>query len=414
MQVQKNEYQKQLTRELYIFTTIGMVAGSVYGLYYGIFLYRNSFDLKVLVIDTLLVAISSWVGYICGVFYIHKSGYLKALRLSFFLLFVVSLITLLVIPAIRTVYPLLSIMRGIPLGIGAAVIDTFLLKEFASASRSRFFNINLSIEFIIAVVLPVIIGGIITYLDGYRLTFMLAALVYLAALLVPIHYNKRPKSLTSLSDELHMIKKKGIKEFNLNTAVTAGADELNVLLIAIVPFLLLKSEFKVGVVTSAVAIFAAITAFLARDLSYGRQIRLGYFGNSGRLVSNFLLAIVWTPWAVIFQGLVNKGLAAFNDPVFRRLRLSSAEGVLGTDLNKEALELNLVTATMSLIGQIIALSTFLVILSLSNETQILALRYLLVAYGVWKVINYIWVLNMKRRFSRFGSKIEKADQVPAV
>jgi hypothetical protein len=394
----KISFKKAISRELYVFSTIGLVAGSVFGLYYGIFLYKNTLDIKILVIDTLLVAIAGWVGYVLGILLIHNAGYLRTLKFSFMMLAAASLLTLVLIESIRTVYPLISIARGVPLGISAAVLDTFLLKEMNPHNRGRFFNINLSIEFISAVIMPLLIGAIITYAGGYKATFLLSALLYLLASLAPLKYNKRPKSQISVHDEIKMLTRRGIKEFNFNTLLTTGMDELNVLLIAIVPFLLLKTEFKVGIVTSMVAVIAAITALISRNYHYKRQIKLGYLGNTGRLISNTLLAIFWSPVALVFQSLVNKGLAAFNDPVFRKLRLSSAEEVLGSDLNKEALELNLVTATMTLIGQSMAMMIFLVILSLSADNQISTLRYLLVVYGVWKILNYLWVLNMRRRF----------------
>jgi len=409
----KKENSQALTKELYIFTTLGLIAGTIFGLYYGIFLYRNSLDIKVLVIDTLLVSISGWMGYIIGVFYIHKSGYLKTLKLSFLLLFLSCLLTLYLIRSIRTTYPLISIARGVPLGIGLAVFDTFLLKEFISKSRGKFFSINLSIEFATAVLVPFALGAVILYAGGYKTTFLLAALVYLAAFFVPVRYNKRPHSDTKLSDELKLLKQKGIKEFNINTVMTSGMDELNVLLFAIVPFLLLGNEVKVGSLISLVAIVAGLTAFLSRNFRYKRQIKLGYVGNIGRLLSNTLLSVSWTPFAVVVQTLANKSLAAFNDPIFRKLRLNAAEEALGAELNKEALEFNLISATMTLLGQVMALGVFLLILSLPNENQITALRYLLTIYGFWKLINYIWVINMRRRFRLMGKETARPVTVQA-
>lgn len=389
----------EISRELYLFTVVSMLGGAVYGLYYGIFLYRNSLDLKVLVIDSLLVALSGWIGYMVGTFWIHRSGYLKAMRLSFILLFLTSVLTLLLIDSIRTIYPLLSVMRGLPGGIYASIIDVFLLKELSSLKRGRYLNLNLSMEFTIAIIIPVLIGLIIKF-SGYRAVFLLAGLVYLAALFLPINYNKRPHSRVGLEDELHLMKLPGIKEFNFNTALTNGADQLNILLIAIVPFLIFRDELKVGSFTSVVAIVAAAVSFWFRNRRYDTQIRWGYFGNFGRLLSNFGLSIFWNPVALVFQGMINKSMSPLNDPVFRRLRVDNATKILGDELSSEALQMDMINATMAFIGECGALAIFLVILSFDSGHQILALRALLVVYGLWKIANYFWVLDMRRRLSR--------------
>lgn len=171
------------------------------------------------------------------------------------------------------------------------------------------------------------------------------------------------------------------------------------LLITIVPFLLLQSEFKVGAFTSIIALFAALVSYAFRKVKLANQLRLGYAGGVGRLFSNIILAVFWTTPALVIQGLLNKVLAVFNDPIFKSVHINNAEYILGPDVNKEALELNLVDNTMALIGNTIAMITFLAILSLGVSNQIAALRYLLVAYGVWKIANYIWNLSMRRRFA---------------
>lgn len=386
-----------IARELYIFSFINLLGGSAYGMYYGIFLYRQSFDIRVLVIDSLLVSIATWAGYLLGTAWIHKHGYKLALRASFLLMLAVSIVTLLLMNHIRELYPLLSLARGLPGGLYAAVTDIFLLQELSAAKRSKYLNLNLSIQFIVTVMLPFLLGGIIKFASGYTDVFLLAAAIYLVALCLPVSERRNTSKTFNIRGELKVLRKPGIREFSINNALASGADQLNALLLGIVPFLLFKSELKVGSFTSFIAIAAAVISLIANRTNFGQQIKLGFVGNSGRFVSNLILCLSWTPWALMVQGMINKAMSPLNDPIAQKLQLDNASAILGRELHDKALALNLVSATVSLIGKSSALAAFLLILSINQAGEITILRYLLVTYALWKIVNYIWIVGMQRR-----------------
>jgi hypothetical protein len=376
------------------------LGGTAYGLYYGIFLYRHSTDLRILAIDSLLVALATWIGYFAGTFAIRRSGYALTIRTTFVLSAAVALVTLLIMNRVQTFYPALALGRGIPAGMFTAVIDIFLLQELSAAKRGQYLSINLSAEFIVTVFLPFLIGGLIKLTHGYESVFLLAAVIYAVGIFLPIHKQRRPQTELHIRDELAVLKKPGVKEFNINNALTSGADQLNGLLLAIVPFLLFKSELSVGSFTSFIALFAAIVSLLTQRTKLGHQVRLGYLGNVGRLLSNVMLCISWTPWALMIQGMVNKAMSPLNDPIFQKIRIENASAILGKELADKALALNMVTATVSFLGRAVALLVFLLVLSLNHAGQVSILRYLLITYAGWKILNYAWVISMQRRLGR--------------
>lgn len=387
-----------IARELYAFTAFNLLGGSAYGMYYGIFLYRQSFDIRVLVIDSLLASSATWLGYLLGTGWIHKHGYKPALRASFLLMLAVAVGTLLAMGRIRELYPLLALARGLPAGVYTAVIDVFLLQELSAAKRGKYLNINLSVEFIVTVILPFVLGSLIKFTGGYQAVFMMAAAMYVAALCLPVSERRSTGKPFSIRGELAVLRRPGMREFNINNILTSGADQLNGLLLGIVPFLLFQNELSVGSFTSFIALAAAAVSLVANRTNMGRQVKLGYLGNSGRIISNAILCISWTPWALVLQGLINKAMSPLNDPIAQKIKLENAASILGRELHDKALALNLVAATGALIGKAGALATFLLILSLSQSSQVTVLRYLLVTYALWKIVNYVWLVTMQKRF----------------
>jgi hypothetical protein len=102
----------------------------------------------------------------------------------------------------------------------------------------------------------------------------------------------------------------------------------------------------------------------------------------------------------MIQGMVNKAMSPLNDPIFQKIRIENASAILGKELADKALALNMVTATVSFLGRAVALLVFLLVLSLNHAGQVSILRYLLITYAGWKILNYAWVISMQRRLGR--------------
>lgn len=394
-------HRKELVQELYIFSILAQIAGGFFGFYYGVFLYRNTFDLKILLIDLLVASCFSLIGYFLGADLIHKRGYMLAMRISLLFSSLAALVAFLFSQNIVDIFIYIAMIRGLASGIFASVTEIYLLREMTNKASNKYLYLNLSVEFLLTTIMPIIIGAIITYGSGYKTTFLMASVIYLIGVLIPKQYNKKPVCNYSLKDLLNVTQKTHFGEYGLNIFIGNGADQLNVFLIAIVPFLILKTEFSVGVLAGLAALIASVVSFYLKDARDKDQTFFGYTGAIGRLVGNLFLAIFWSTPILVIRGLFTNTFSAFNDPVFRKTQIFTAEKILGKDLNKDALELAFSSAFIAFLGKFSAVLIFLLILVAQPSSQASTIRWLLPIYGIWKIFDFYW---MKSMHNRFGSE----------
>lgn len=392
------EKEKNLVNELYIYTVITLVGGTFFGFFYGIFLYRNTFNINILLVDLLVSSIASLAGYFLGSYATHKKGYMATIRLSLCFAALSAIIAFFYSHIIAAIFIYIAIIKGLSGGIYASVLDIYLLKEMNQRVRGRYLYLNLSIEFLITTLVPILVGAILTFGGGYRLTFLIAGLLYFSAIWIPKQYNKKPNCKFLLSDAIAITKRAHFKEFGINLAMGSGADQLNVFVIAIVPYLIIKNEFGVGLLVGASAIVASLTSFFLKNINGKYQWKIGFAGGLGRFVGNVFLAFYWSLPVLVIRGLFNNVFAVFYDPAFHKVQIGNAEKLLGKEINRQALELVFVEAVLSFFGKAFAVVLFLGILAIGGNGQSLLIRLLLPLYGIWKIADYAWILSMQKRF----------------
>jgi hypothetical protein len=407
--MQKNP-KDYLVNELYEYTVITLVAGTFFGFFYGIFLYKNTFNIKILLLDLLISSVAALIGYFFGTYVTHQKGYLITLRFSLLLASLAALFAYLKASEIALIFGYIAIIKGASAGIYASVFDIYLLRELNQRQKGRYLYLNLSIEFIVTTITPVLVGGLLSFGGSYQLTFLIASILYFGAVWLPKQYNKKPKCNLSLKDALAITKKPHFLEFGSNLIVGSGADQLNVFMITIIPYLILKNEFGVGVLAGLAAIVAAVTAYYLKNVKGESQHKVGYAGGIGRFVGNIFLAFYWTTPVLVIRGLFNNVFAVFYDPAFRKAQIGNAEMILGKDINNQALELVFLEAILAFIGKFGAVLIFLTILASESGSQSTIIRWLLLVYAVWKIADYAWVLSMKKRFSQPAIENSKAPE----
>lgn len=373
-------------RTLYIFNTISLIAGSVYGLYYGVFLYKNTFSLQVLAIDGLLGGLGIWLGYLLGVTIVKRWGYGSAIKWAFALWAGIAFATAAMTTHIATWFMVFAILRAIPGGIYGAVGDTIMLRDVKSTSRSGFFKMNLAIEFAASIVLPAAVGALISYSQGYEWAFVVAGALYLAGL---FHRCKLPRPQLSLDTRgmLELFRRPLYPAHAVNRTLSSGFNQLNAFALTIVPFLLLEDELSVGLLTSASAVVAIVVALGSRKLKTQRLMKIGYSAYGLRSVAAFLFVTVWTAPMMAMWQLVGKVLTPLHDPLQQSLDIHNDGLILGKDAKKQALQINIVNTTLKFAGSTIAFGGFVLITQVDASQQKAILASLIMAYAAWRFVN---------------------------
>ncbi|HET8708847.1 MAG TPA: hypothetical protein VFL85_01050, partial [Candidatus Saccharimonadales bacterium] len=344
-------------RTLYAFNALSLVGGIVYGLYYGVFLYKNTFSLSVLAIDGLLGGLGCWLGYVLAIYLVRRLGYGRSLKIAFVVWAFVCFLTACIAGHIAQWFMLLAVLKALPGGMSTATTDAIMLREVKLQARDSFLQVKLALEFMATVILPTVVGALLHFSAGYQLAFLLAGIIYLSAVFVPVHL---PKPLLQLNvrEVLGMFKRPLYPRHAANRTLAAGFYQLNGFVIMIIPFLLLQDELKLGLLTSAIALLASIVSLAVRKVKTEKKMKLGYASYTVRALTGGLFIMSWTAPVLMVWQLINKVATPLHDPLQQGLDIHNDSLIMGTDVQAKALHINILNNTLLLVGTTVAYGAF--------------------------------------------------------
>jgi hypothetical protein len=193
--------------------------------------------------------------------------------------------------------------------------------------------------------------------------------ISLIAIILPFKYNKKGKSKITAGEITKILKNKSFPRFALVRIAHAGSSGLDTILMLIIPFLILESEFEVGILYSIIAVIAVVLSFVQRKKSELTRIKFGYLGL---LVHNFFTLIFAFFWNGFFLGIRSVatvfGRSTF-EPTRASLDLELRENLLGSDLDASSPEMNIVVETIYLIGRGIFYSIAIIALQMITNIE---------------------------------------------
>ena len=388
--------KRQLLKEVYLANSVMLIGTTIYSSYYGIFLYRSTLNFKTLVVDALIGCFSIWIGMILGSIIVTKVGYILSMRIAFFLFIVSAFLTFIFASDIKNIYIIFSILRNIPSGMYGAITSCMLLREFKK-ERSTYFYLTKTISLVVSVFFPVLVGGFITITHGFSLTFLLASFIYLVGMILPMHYTKIPQKKIFIYKIKEITQLHYFKHYGLNRIVTEGADQINNLLFSIIPYLIIKSVFSVGILTSLIAITAALLSYFSRHLKIRAQIETALAGSVGRVIANILLVFYWTTPMLVIRSLIVNIISVYTDSATNNLEVNNLDKLLKKQTSQNSLEMNIIDSTLLFTGQCIALGIFLFLLSYVADIDIIEIT--IIIYAFWKVLNMVWLSRIFTKLS---------------
>lgn len=373
-------------RTLYVFNAFSLFGSTIYGLYYGIFLYKNTFSLSVLAIDGLLGSIGVWFGYILGVGIIKRFGYGVSLRSAFAIWAAVAFITAMIAGEIAQWFMVVAIAKALPMGIFTAAGDTIMLRDVANQSRSGFIQVVLALEFVTSIILPSLIGAGISLTGGYEWAFISAGIVYSIGIFIPCTLAV-PKVSFNAWNVIRIFDRPLYKHHALNRTASAGFNQLNAFVLTIVPFLILQNELSVGILTSVTAFIAAMVALTVRKVDRKHHLRLGYSAYTVRAFAAYVFITFWTAPLMIIWQLIGKLVTPLHDPLQRSIDIHNDSLIMGDEVRDRALEINFLNNTLVLIGSVFAFGSFLLITQNGINEQRQILQVLIMCYAAWRFVN---------------------------
>jgi hypothetical protein len=353
--------------------------------FYQILLYKVTQDVSVIVLEYLFFYIGLWLFFILGSLLLDWAGYLFAIRFKYAISLIPIVAVLLLIDQIGEYFLLLAFLRAIPQGFFWAVNNTFYVRELHGKSRGEFISLQKSIELLLGVVTPILIGSLITIDETYTLVFIVGFFIQLTLFLIPYKYNKIPQHKLRKQDFITIL---GSKNFIYQAMILffdSGVDSLFVMIFSIVPFIFIGNEMGVGAFLSFITFFSAISAYLEKSRSLKFRYELGMFAYVVRSIFNLLFSIFWTLPVLFIRNAIVVVTSSTSDTVNEELKIHTRELILKDFKNEMIEEFNVVLETVQLFGRLLALATIYFLVK--NYEPIIIFRILIAVFSFYKVIT---------------------------
>ena len=331
----------EFANEFLFFRVALMLGNAVSWSYYMILLLRESNnDISTVFLNSGVQHAGLALGFLVASAFLNKLGYLKVFRISFFFQFIILIVTLLTLPRILEVHLILALFRGVFRGMFWSASNTYQLREIHGTPRSKLFSTLTGLSYIIEVILPITIGGLIVNY-GYELVFVVGAAVFLVAAVYPWKYNKKPRDPFKLSKIKQFSLRPGFKRWFALSLFDEIFGNQRALALMVLPFLFIGDEFGVGALGSLLGFVSGLVVFIHRSDSIKKKLKFGYFGSVIIDIANVGLALVWNLPALIIRGIAAKIGFALYTPPRNDLFYRNRELLMGDFSHQGAVEMEL-------------------------------------------------------------------------
>lgn len=391
----------QLLSQFITFKTVMILTNLIVWSYYYILLFEETGSFSILLLENLIYLIGLGIGFFICTFFIDRTGYLASFKFSAILQAISMLLILAYIHDLATLFPLFAVIRGLGHGWYWPIEHLFNLKELHGAGRGRLISLMESLNLMLQIVVPILAGALISFTNGYQMTFAVGGIIYLATLFLPFDYNQKSNSRISSKEITAILKMKNFIPFALLSFLMAGSMSLFNVMWLIIPYLLLKEEFSVGVLGSIVGLIAALTAWMDSKFSFKTRLNLGYFGFVIYTVFTFLMGLMWSIPFLVFRSMAVAFTNSVGTPARADLDYRIREKILKDYKNESALEMNMIVEIIYTLARIVFLTAFILIFSAEDtmaqseeKLKVLVILFspiMLFVYG-----GFVW-LNAKTK-----------------
>lgn len=300
----------------YIFFTLIFIGGNLaIWTYYSTLLLRvSNNDLSVVFLNLGMVAVGTLIGFLLVGRIFPYLGYLNSFRLGNVLSVAVCIFTLLTLDQIIEVHLILAILRGLANGFFWAPRHMFNTRELGSVQRRELLGRLYAAEEVLTILLPPLAGALIS-LRGYEWLFVLGAVMFSIAALFPGDQKVKRSEKMLLKEMQAVMRLKGFRVWAAFTFTEELAVNLRTLALAVIPFLLIKDEFDVGLLIAGVGVIGALLAFSRSHDEGNKQLEWGLLGGFLITASSIFFLFFWNIPGLIIRSLLTRLGAALYVPV---------------------------------------------------------------------------------------------------
>lgn len=337
--------------------------------FFSILIYRETQEVQSIFEAFGMYYIGVYISFVVVTFLLDRIGYLGAYRLSMLAKSLCAFLIFLITFDFESYFLIASLFYGLSAGAIWPVFNSYLVKDVVGDERTALIGSVTSISLLLRVFIPTGAGAIISFTNGYEVTFLIATAIYFLAMLYPFKSNLKTDSKISSAEVSSIIGSKFFTPFFAITFFRSLFTTAITVSMTLVPFLFLESEFNVGVLASVSAFIAAIMAFADKKASEKSREELGAFGWILYAISNLIFVFIWTAPVLIFRSLTLPFTIALGDTSRQDLDVNIREKILGKNLKESAREMNLVVETIFLFARLSSLGIIIFLLEIFSSNQ---------------------------------------------
>jgi MFS family permease len=348
----------------YFYYTIYFLGQSVFWYFYSIFLYKQTSSFKLVVLEQLIFYIAVFFGFVAGSKLLIRYGYFKAIRVSLLPSILINLVLAFMLGDVIKYYVVIALVRGFIEGIIWPAFNTFIIKEIETEKRSTILYSYFGWSTILTVLAPVAFGGFIDLSSGYKYPFLICAFIFGICFLVFLKfvgmYAQKEFSFAKIKNIYNAITRK--QYFLISILMQTGLTASDIIF-SIIPFVLIGSEFGVGVYAGLLSLVSGIVSFSLRNVNFKTKLKLAVIAAVFQLFGDIGFVIYWTLTILVVRNLIRTLLSSLTSPFKDDLYARNTEFVLDDKIHDHSLELMVLNDFLYLIGRIIACGILIFVIS---------------------------------------------------
>lgn len=383
----------------YFHTTFICGEIAIWSYYTALLLRAADYSIDVVILNIAATHLGTMLGFVlCGIGF-SRLGYTWSYRISNLVYALACIISLATLPQILHVHLFIGLMRGLAQGFYWLPHHVFNIKDIGGDNRKHVYGKLLASTDLIAILLPPLAGALIG-LEGYDWLFMLGAVFYFAACFMRWSNVPAKQEVLRLSEMRKIARRRGFKQWAGITFIEEFALTLRNVSIVILPFLLLESEFEVGLFFGLLGFFSATIKIWQGYRADKMLFKLGTIGGWIVVLSNFFLIVFWNLPGLVVRSLVSKIGFAFYDQAKVELKYRGREMLLGDFRQQYSLEIQEYSELFLFCGRIFGI---IVLVTGFYAFKFETLTFLLIAFAISSVREVVslwldaWLLRYLRR-----------------
>lgn len=368
----------------------------------SLLLKAADYSIEVVILKLTASYVGVMIGFALAGIGFSRLGYTWNYRISNIILALSCLLALIFLPQILNVYILIGLLRGVAGGFFWLPHHVFNLKDVGGDARKVMYSKLLASSDLIAILLPPLAGALIN-LQGYDWLFLLGFLFYFAAIFMRWTNVPIKQEVFKLAELKKITKRYGFKAWAVITFTEEVFLNMRNISTVILPFLLITSEFEVGIFLGIIGFFSA---FIKLWQGYRSDKKLFFYGTLGAwivVLSNFILVVFWNLPGLFLRTIISRLGFAFYDQAKVELKYRGREMLNGDFRQQYSLEVQELAEFLMFLARISSvLITFAGIYWLKIDAmQMLLVIFVLSAFrepiGLWLDTWFLRQLKRKHK-----------------